>query len=250
MFSPSLQQIILCSVISLNPVLAFALDDTTNTQAQAKVSKNISYQKSSAFSEQEKLNMLKQAPQNLAHKNLAHGALQNGALQNTLANQAITAARHVASDYSLFDATTYLISDIDSDGFYHRFSVTIDVDTLLLSAIVYANFYLSYEGGPWVYYAHSDSYAIHSDSVEDAFSIETELADGYPTGYYDMRIQVYDANTDEYLLTYDASDDASLVAIPLEDRSRDTVIVAGSMNGLSLLLFCVLLLIRQVKNIL
>ncbi len=121
----------------------------------------------------------------------------------------------------IYDVSTELISDLNYDGFYHRFSVSIDADTVYDISYVYAKIYLSYEGGPWNYYASSDNYHIHGDSELDSFIIETELSDGFPPGYYDMRIEVYDADYDEWLLSYGPYDDMSLSALPLEDSYHD-----------------------------
>lgn len=126
------------------------------------------------------------------------------------------------NDYSLFDASTLLLYDEDGDGYHHEFSVTIDVDTLFEHSVIYADLYLSYQGGPWIYYASSNVMDIYSDEYDDTFSIETKLVNGYPTGYYDMKINVYDAQTDQYLLSYDHHNDDSLYAIPLEDSNRDS----------------------------
>ena len=146
-------------------------------------------------------------------------------------------------DITLFDASTELISDFNDDGFYHRFSVTIDADTIYETSYVYAELYLSYEGGPWNHYASSDAYHIHGDSELDIFTIETELADGFPPGYYDVRVELYDADSDELLLSYGPYDDTSLSALPLEDSYYDDlyrdvsypveteVIVAGHGHG-------------------
>jgi len=148
-----------------------------------------------------------------------------------------------AGEIILFDASTELISDFNVDGFYHRFSVAIDADTIYQTSYVYAELYLSYEGGPWNHYASSDAYHIYGDSELDIFTIETELADGFSPGYYDIRIELYDADSDELLLSYGPYDDASLSALPLEDSYYDElyreviypveteVIVAGHGHG-------------------
>lgn len=124
-------------------------------------------------------------------------------------------------DFNLYDADTELISDFNNDGFYHRFSVSFDVDTIYDVAYVYAEVYLSYEGGPWNHYATSDNYPIYLDSNADYMTIETELADGFPSGYYDIRIEIYDADYNDWLLSYGPYDDASLSALPLEDSYYD-----------------------------
>jgi hypothetical protein len=148
---------------------------------------------------------------------------------------------HYEGDISIYDATTTLISDFDNDGFYHRFSVEIDADTIYSESWVFAELYLSYEGGPWNYYAISDDYPIHGDSDLDVFVIETELAEGFPAGYYDIRIELYDAESGDWVQSYGPYDDGSLSTLPLEDSVYDEdfqsvaytteVIVAGHGHG-------------------
>lgn len=130
---------------------------------------------------------------------------------------------HYDGDITIYDASTTLISDFDDDGFYHRFSVSIDADTLSSTSWVYAKLYLSYEGGPWNYYASSDDFHIHGDSELDIYVVETELAEGFPAGYYDIRIELYDAEYGDWLLSYGPYDDNSLSALPLEDSVYDDV---------------------------
>ena len=120
-----------------------------------------------------------------------------------------------------------MISDLDDDGYYHRFSVAIDADTVYSTSWVYAQLYLSYEGGPWNHYATSSDFHIHGDSAADVFVIETELAEGFPAGYYDIRIELYDANSGEWLQSYGPYDDASLSALPLEDSVYDDYYISG-----------------------
>jgi len=252
MFSTSLKNIVLISVIGTCPVVALA-NSTSSSLETVKESKSISYQKNTALTEIDRTKQLKQAPIDKI----------NTQLSTSLTLSSTTAARHSSFDYSLYDTTTDLISDDDFDGFYHRFSITIDADTLFDHATVYADLYLSYEGGPWIYYASTQDYDIHSDSYNDAFTIETELADGYPTGYYDVQIKLYDSITDDYLLSYDNLDDSSLYAIPLEDSHRDqgdayyapieTEIIishgAGSINFLTLSSLFILLITLRLSRI-
>ena len=153
---------------------------------------------------------------------------------------------HYGGDITIYDAFTTLISDFDHDGFYHRFSVAIDADTIYSTSWVYAKLYLSYEGGPWNYYATSDDFHIHGDSELDIHVVETELAEGFPAGYYDILIELYDAEYGDLLHSYGPYDDDSLSTLPLEDSVYDSdyyttgitteVVVAGH-GGIS---FCLL----------
>ncbi len=99
--------------------------------------------------------------------------------------------------------------------------MTFDADTVYDVAHVYAKLYLSYEGGPWNHYATSDDFHIYFDSDNDTMTIETELADGFSPGYYDIRIELYDADFNEWLLSYGPYDDAALSNLPLEDSYYD-----------------------------
>jgi hypothetical protein len=164
---------------------------------------------------------------------------------------------HYGGDITIYDASTTLISDFDDDGFYHRFSVAIDADTVYSTSWVYARLYLSYEGGPWNYYASSDDFHIHGDSELDIYVVETELAEGFPAGYYDILIELYDAEFGELLHSYGPYDDDSLSTLPLEDSIYDDdgyystgvtteVIVAGH-GGISFWLLAVFGMVGVMK---
>ncbi len=168
---------------------------------------------------------------------------------------------HYGGDITIFDAFTTLISDFDGDGFYHRFSVAIDADTVYSTSWVFADLYLSYEGGPWNYYASSDNFHIHGDSELDIYVVETELAEGFPAGYYDIRIELFDVETGELLHVYGPYDDDSLSALPLEDSVYDDdyystgvtteVIVAGhgGLGWMFIAAFALVGVLRRAINI-
>ena len=163
-------------------------------------------------------------------------------------------------DVYVYDASAELISDLNYDGFYHRFSIAIDVDTVYDISTVYAKLYLSLEGGPWNYYATSENYHIYGNSESDIFIIETELGDGFPPGYYDIKVDLYDTYTGQFLGNYGPYEDGSLSALPLEDSYYDdsydggiypieTEIVvsrhAGSVNWVLVLLIPLVIAVRR-----
>ena len=135
--------------------------------------------------------------------------------------QVAMGARYSSAEVMLYDASTELISDYNLDGFYHRFGVTIDADTIYSSSYIYAKLYLSYEGGPWTLYTISEDFHIHGDSEHDTYTVETELEDGFFPGYYDIRIELYDADHGTWILSYGPYDDDSLAALPLQDSHYD-----------------------------
>jgi len=201
--------------------------------------KSISYSNKTALDKIEKDERLNNATVEELQPIVSQGYRQEA---NTLP-LAAQIANYSASDISLYDTTTELISDQNHDGFYHRFSVSIDADTKFDVAYIYAKIYLSYEGGPWHHYVTSDSFHIYANSEDDIFTVETELADGFASGFYDVRIELYDGDYFNRILSYGPYDDTSLSALPLQDSYEDTyyleevspletqVIISGSTHG-------------------
>jgi hypothetical protein len=65
-------------------------------------------------------------------------------------------------------------------------------------------------------------FPVRSDDSDDAYEVVTRLIDGYPTGYYDVLIELYDADYDLLVLNYGPYEDRDLAALPLEDSYRDS----------------------------
>ena len=62
----------------------------------------------------------------------------------------------------------------------------------------------------------------------DDYVVETELVSGYPTGDYDILIELFDAYDGTYLASFGPEDTSELSLLPLEDSTRDTP--AGSQT--------------------
>jgi hypothetical protein len=146
-------------------------------------------------------------------------------------------------DFWFYSADVGLYSDLDFDGHYVGIDVTFDADTIYNAADVYAVLYLSFEFGPWNEYAYTDDFTIHGASGDDEYFIETELVSGYPTGDYDILIELFDTYDGALVASFGPDDSSQLSYLPLEDIGRDTppqtvVIVdqgGGSTGLLSLL---------------
>jgi len=213
--------IVLASLLAL-PITVNAIESTTS-------SKSISYSVTKETTDIAKSSQLKAAKKITLMPLLKEGyRSETGSSENTLQS---TSYVH-EGEFTIYDASSNLISDFDYDGFYHRFSVTIDADTVYSSAYVYAEIYLSYEGGPWNYTASSDNYTLYGTSPHDAFTIETELTEGFPAGHYDIRIELYDADFNEWLVTSGPYENYSLSALPLEDShyDKDTIDVVHTIE--------------------
>lgn len=149
----------------------------------------------------------------------------------------MNSASGLNTDFWFYDAWVVLYSDIDRDGYYTGIELTFDADTIYSAADVFAVVYLSLEYGPWNEYAETEVFTITGSSALDEYTIETDLVAGYPTGDYDILIELYDAY-DGYLVASIGPEETSELAIlPLEDMSYDsphgdtTQIVVNSGGG-------------------
>ncbi len=162
-----------------------------------------------------------------------------------------TLAHPTGRVFSVFDAATVLSWDDDNDGFYHRLRVSFDPDVSDGSeAWVYARLYLSLEGGPWNHLYTTEVFPIIGDASDDAYEVVTRLLDGYPTGYYDVLIELYDADYDLLVVNYGPYEDEDLAVLPLEDSYRDSYeeIGGGGAMGAGLLLLILAGVLRVIGS--
>ena len=124
-------------------------------------------------------------------------------------------------DFSIDDAWVDLISDQDFDGYYSEFRVTFDADTNFNYADVFAEMYVSFNGGPWELYHVTQVFEIQGYSYNDDYSVTTFLTSGYPPGSYDVLIDLIDTYDNSLVATLSADQDYDLVALPLEDATYE-----------------------------
>lgn len=125
------------------------------------------------------------------------------------------------TDFWFYTADVILFSDDDNDGYYYGIDLLFDADTVYEQADVFAVLYLSREGGPWVEYAETDVFPIFGATSDDDYVIVTELLDGYPTGSYDILIELYDTWDGAFVAEIGPADTSALSFLPLEDAERD-----------------------------
>lgn len=124
-------------------------------------------------------------------------------------------------DFWFYLADVDLYADDDRDGFYSGVDLLFDVDTYYSVADIYAVAYLSLEGGPWEEYAVTEDFTIFGSSGTDDYVIVTDLVTGYPTGDYDILVEIFDADTNDFLAFIGPEDTSELAFLPLEDMDRD-----------------------------
>ncbi|MEM9171803.1 MAG: choice-of-anchor H family protein [Pseudomonadota bacterium] len=138
-------------------------------------------------------------------------------------------------DFWIYDASVALRDDLDGDGFFTRVELTFDADTVYTGASVYAVLYLSLEGGDWVEYGETDYFNIYGAGGGDEYYFDTDLVSGFPPGYYDILIELYDDFDNSLVAVYGPENDIDLFELPLESVGRDgpaaPIVVASSEGG-------------------
>jgi len=131
-------------------------------------------------------------------------------------------AQSSSYDFWFYQADVILFNDADFDGYYYGIDLLFDVDTIYSAADIYAVLYLSLDGGPWNEYAVTEDFTIYGADGGDEYVLVTELMSGYPTGSYDLLIEVFDSYDGRFLTSFGPYDTSELSYLPLEDSNRDT----------------------------
>jgi hypothetical protein len=126
-----------------------------------------------------------------------------------------------SDDFEIFDSWISLDSDFDGDGFYSEFSLNFDADTIYSSADVYAEIYISLAGGSWELFYVSEDFTIFSNSETDFYSVSFGLNFDYPTGDYDILIDLFEVGYSGVVTTAGPSEDGDLYRLPLEDNEHE-----------------------------
>ena len=127
-----------------------------------------------------------------------------------------------ASDFWFFDAGSTLRSDRDGDGFHREFRVRFDADVISGSAIVFARLYLRRVGDlDWLLYHETDDFQIIGEDGDDDYFVTTTLDDGWPTGDYDVLIDLYESGFPGIVATIGPVDSGALALLPLEEAGLD-----------------------------
>ncbi|WP_394200326.1 choice-of-anchor H family protein [Shewanella waksmanii] len=176
------------------------------------------------------------------------------------AKQSVTAADIFSADlpmyreFAIYDAYSRMFTDNNGDGYYQTFSVTFDADVYGYyvgeRAQVFADLYLSRNGGPWKLYYTTDIFTIIDDNTDDDFEVLSTLHTGYPTDSYDVLIDLYELGNPNIVATFSSDDSDSLYALPLQSSDYDVdyvevVEVSGGALGVGALALLLLLGYRR-----
>jgi hypothetical protein len=187
---------------------------------------------------------------------------QKSATVTTVAKTAQAHTQTVSAEnfdhsFSIYSANRELLTDVDFDGYYQTFSVSFDADILSSvtneQAFVYADLYLSKNGGPWVLYFSTDDFLITGENTDDEFEVITRLDSGYTPDHYDVLIDLIEVGYSDVVATYSSDDSNALYALPLESSDYDPEYIevefvdehGGSINWATLSLLLLLVIRRR-----
>lgn len=126
-----------------------------------------------------------------------------------------------------------LSGDNNNNGFYHQLYLKFDANTNRASQAVWAEFSLQRVGRPEQLFYVSSIFSLYRHSSNDWLAIDTTLEDSFATGYYDLIIRLYDANSGWLLAEISGYDELILADLPLEDYQRDrpAIVVVETHGG-------------------
>lgn len=142
-----------------------------------------------------------------------------------------------AFGFSFYSAESTLNQDLDGDLYYSDFSLTFDADYDAGSANVYAVIYYSRNNSDWTELSETEVFTIYLDDASDQYTLSTTLNYGFPTGDYDILIDLYEDGVSGIVATISSEDVDSLYALPLEDREHEVVTNSSQISFVATDLF-------------
>lgn len=220
-------------------MVLFGINKAYAQQQTAPTLKTVSYgQKQQTFNEQDKTNFIEQSreqafsDQNIGKassmtrtERLALSSPNNSTLASKSTTMAAVNNTYYSHEFTIYDAQSYLYDDFDEDGYYQTFGIVFDADVISNIANeyadVYAELYLSINGGPWTHYFSTDVFTIVGENIDDQYEVVTTLYEGYYSDNYDVLIDLYEVGYPGLVATYSSDDNDALYALPLESDEHD-----------------------------
>ena len=116
---------------------------------------------------------------------------------------------------------TLLTRDLDNDGYFTGFSLSIDVDTYFTNQDVYLALFTRDSSGAESPLHRTRNFSIYGNALTDEYEIDIDLVSSYPADTYDLIIDVHDARDDRILDSIDNRQFSNLRSLPLESEDLD-----------------------------
>ena len=235
--------------------------NSTDSASQEQVLKDIKQRVLLGDSDQENNKALNTTRESMINQKYQQARNRNVAKNITAVPRLNQSSRSFSNGtFAIYEGYSQLIEDLDADGYFQTFSVTFDADLLTGNphdeAVVYAELYLSENGGPWVHYYSTDNFVIHGESSDDEFEVYSTLEQGFSANHYDILIDLYEVGFPNIVASYSSDDSNSLYGLPLESSDYDLEYVeyynevhsdGGSTSVFVLIMMIFTLSIRQFK---
>jgi hypothetical protein len=235
--------------------------NSTDSASQEQVLKDIKQRVLLGDSDQENNKALNTTRESMINQKYQQARNRNVAKNITAVPRLNQSSRSFSNGtFAIYEGYSQLIEDLDADGYFQTFSVTFDADLLTGNphdeAVVYAELYLSENGGPWVHYYSTDNFVIHGESSDDEFEVYSTLEQGFSANHYDILIDLYEVVFPNIVASYSSDDSNSLYGLPLESSDYDLEYVeyynevhsdGGSTSVFVLIMMIFTLSIRQFK---
>ncbi len=135
-----------------------------------------------------------------------------------------------ANSFEIYDSWISFELDEDNDGYYSQFSVNFDADYAPGHADVYADIFIRSEGEEWYLLHETDIFSIYSTESDDLYSVSIALNSDFPTGQYDILIDLYEAGVSGIVATAEHDNDSDLYGLFLEDQLHE---ISGENTDIS-----------------
>jgi len=119
------------------------------------------------------------------------------------------------------DIGTLLTRDLDDDGYYTGFSLSIDVDTHRAHHEIYLAINTRNSNGTISPLYRTSDFTIYGDAYSDELQVDIDLVNSYPADSYNLLIDVFDAWDDRLLDTVADQQFSNLGQLPLESEDLD-----------------------------
>ncbi len=126
-------------------------------------------------------------------------------------------------DVTVYESWFEATGDVDQDGFYNQLSLTLDIDTLHFQQDLFIDVALIDSNNQESIIFTSDDFTVYSDHSDDAFHVDSTLANGFFPDGYKVVVSIYDAYSREWLTDYTLLDHGLTAIVPMESQENDEI---------------------------
>lgn len=125
------------------------------------------------------------------------------------------------SHYSFHEVSVNLKKDNDNDGFYQTFTLNVDADNTSSSRQVIAKIFIKSTTSSWRNLYTSQRFTLAGTTSGDLQHWDFDMLSGYRADTYQLKVELYDATSDQLLLATNSGDYPQLRHLKFEDASND-----------------------------